>query len=185
MLDLKALFQNKVEAQAQKCDNMASCRSVHFSSLWRASGFVCFLHRVRKSRRQSQWCFEGVFHPPFSCQMHSMGKGSIAFEIFFVVTLVTPPFSNRLAVQRSDEPLIGSTDQWNYGQTESSLCLQEGGGIWTYTFAAFNQPDGILCCNKKPAVLKQPPLGTKSHCYTMVLLSPALSTYWKKREKPC
>lgn len=59
-----------------------------------------------------------------------MVMGSIAFEIFIVVTLVTPPFGNRLVVQRSDEPLIGSADQRNYRQTESSLYLLEvvGGG---------------------------------------------------------
>lgn len=58
--------------------------------------------------------------------MHSMVKGSIEFEIFIVVTLVTPSFSNKLVVQRSDEPLIGSADQCNYRQTEQSL--PAGGG---------------------------------------------------------
>ncbi len=111
--------------------------SVHFSSLWRVGCSVCLFHRVRKSCRQSGWCFEGVFHPPFSCQMHSIVKGSIAFEIFIVVTLVTPLFSNRPVVRRSDEPLIGSADQWNYRQTESSLYLLEGGGIWTFNLSCF------------------------------------------------
>lgn len=40
-----------------------------------------------------------------------MVKGSIEIEIFIVVTLVTPSFSKRVVVRRSDDPLIGSTDQ--------------------------------------------------------------------------
>lgn len=153
---------------------MASCRSTSHPCGGRE---FCLFHRVRKSHRQSQCCFEGVFHPPFLCQTRSAVKGSIIFEIFIVVTLVTPSFSNRLVVQRSDGPLIGSSGQWNYRQTESSLCLLEGGGIWKYKLSFFK--------SAWRANVKQASLGTKTHCYTMVLLSPALSTYWKTRKKPC
>lgn len=94
---------------------MASCMS-NSRPCGTSVCLTVFFHSVRESCRQSRWCFEGVFHLPFSCQMHSTRKGSIAFGIFIVVTLVTPPFSNRLVVRRSDEPLIGSTDKGNCRQ---------------------------------------------------------------------
>lgn len=128
--------------------------SVHFSSLWRVGSLVCLFHRVRKSCRQSGWCFEGVFHPPFSCQMHSIVKGSIAFEIFIVVTLVTPPFSNRPVVRRSDEPLIGSADQWITDRQKAVFTCWRGEESERITLSCFKsaQWDIVLlyktCCTQ-------------------------------------
>lgn len=111
-----------------------------------------------ESHVDSRWGFEGVFHPPLSCQMHSTAKGSIAFEIFIVVTLVTPSCSNRLVVPSARDLLI----DWRWPvklqirQRAVFACSwrrrEESEHI---TLAALNQPNERLCCFRKPAVVKQ------------------------------
>lgn len=121
MLDFKAFCLNKVKAQAQKCDNMASCwPTSRLAGVLRSKGY--------DSHVESRWGLRGVFQPPFSCKMLSTVKGSIAFEIF----LVTPSFNNRRVLWHSGESLSGSTDQWKHRQTENSLCLLEG-EIWMFS----------------------------------------------------
>lgn len=134
MLDFKAFVQIKLK---HRHSYVATWQAV--SPLVILVEGQCFCLFVPQSKKVTEMesmvlC---VIHPPFSCEMHSIVKGSIAFEIFIVVTLVTPPFSKRLVVQCSSEPLIGSADQWNRRQTESSPCLLEGGGIWAYNLSCF------------------------------------------------
>lgn len=66
---------------------------------------------------------------------------------------------------------------------QSSLCLLEGEGIWMYNLSCFKSARWEIVLLYKTAVVKQLSLGTKSQCYTMVLLSPTLSTYWKEKRE--
>lgn len=135
--------------------------SVRFSSTWTGVGgwFSPFKEREKSHTRSMR--LRGSLPSSIIMPDALNGEGgSIAFEIFIVVTLVTLSCSNRLVVQSAPEPLIDWLARWPVKlqirqRAVFACCTRRREESEHITLAALNQPNERLRCFIKPAVVKQ------------------------------